>query len=318
MNTTRFPAYQVIDGLKFAKMYVPENVRKARSYVPRDEDLVMVSYVKCGNNWLEQILQLILHRGESAANYMEFHKWTLYPELTGMHYLNKAQPPRFLKTHFPYEHQLKNPKAKFIYLTRNPLDTCVSFYYYVRGAPMYDFEDGSFDDFVQAFVMGEVERGDYCDHLLSWYSHRTKPNVFLVTYEQLKEDFRNTVLSIAGFMGAEYRSMLEEDDTVYRNLVEKSSVSFMKKLCRVDRPVLEKQAGEDQFFLDAMNRLYRPVHREDVEVKDSAVVRKGVVGEWKAHFSQHHLDLVSDWIDRKRAAGVIREIWGDLDLGGIV
>ncbi|KAH9384485.1 hypothetical protein HPB48_026493 [Haemaphysalis longicornis] len=245
---------------------------------------------------------------------MEFHKWTPYPELTGMHYLNKAQPPRFLKTHFPYEHQLKNPKAKFIYLPRNPLDTCVSFYYYVRGAPMYDFEDGSFDDFVQAFVMGEVERGDYCDHLLSWYSHSTKPNVFLVTYEQLKEDFRNTVLSIAGFMGAEYRSMLEEDDTVYRNLVEKSSVSFMKKLCRVDRTVLEKQADEDQFFLDAMNRLYR----EDVEVKDSAVVRKGVVGEWKAHFSQHHLDLVSDWIDRKRAAGVIREIWGDLDLGGIV
>ncbi|KAH9370245.1 sulfotransferase ssu-1-like [Haemaphysalis longicornis] len=314
MAPTRFPAYQLIDGLKFANTYLPENVRSARSYMPRDDDLVMVCYLKCGNNWLEQIIQLILHRGESAANFIEFHKRAPYPELIGIRYLNEAQPPRFLKTHFPYEHQLKNPKAKFIYLTRNPLDTCVSFYYYVRSAAVYEFEDGSFDDFVQAFVMGEVERGDYCDHLLSWYPHRNEPNMFFVTYEQLKGDFRNTVLSLAGFIGPEYRRMLEEDETVYRNVVEKSSVSFMKKLCQVDEAVLEKLTDEERPFLDAAERFYKG----NVKVGESSVVRKGVVGDWKAHFSQHQLDLVRDWIERKRAAGVIREIWRDMDLGGIV
>lgn len=314
MAPTRFPAYQMIDGLKFANTYLPENVRSARSYMPRDNDLVMVCYLKCGNNWLEQIIQLILHRGESAANFIEFHKRAPYPELIGIRYLNEAQPPRFLKTHFPYEHQLKNPKAKFIYLTRNPLDTCVSFYYYVRSAAVYEFEDGSFDDFVQAFVMGEVERGDYCDHLLSWYPHRNEPNMFFVTYEQLKGDFRNTVLSLAGFIGPEYRRMLEEDETVYRNVVEKSSVSFMKKLCQVDEAVLEKLTDEERPFLDAAERFYKG----NVKVGESSVVRKGVVGDWKAHFSQHQLDLVREWIERKRAAGVIREIWRDMDLGGIV
>ncbi|KAK8786454.1 hypothetical protein V5799_023770 [Amblyomma americanum] len=314
MSPRRIPAYQVIDGLKYSKAYLPENVRSIRAYMPQDDDLVMVSYLKCGNNWLEQIIQLILHRGESADNYAEFHRWCPYPELTGMRYLNEMQPPRFLKTHFTYEQQLKNPKAKFIYLTRNPLDVCVSFYYYVRGGDVYEFQDGTFDEFVEAFVSGEVERGDYFDHLLSWYPHCHEENVFFLTYEQLKQDFRTTVLSLAAFMGEEYRRMLEEDEDVYRKVFEKSSVSFMSKVCYIDKTVLERLTDKDQPFLDAAHRFTKTAVGN---LKGSGIVRKGVVGDWKSHFTQRHLDMIREWVARKQADSVIREIWGDMDLGGI-
>ncbi|KAL3238270.1 hypothetical protein MRX96_021950 [Rhipicephalus microplus] len=248
MSRRRFPVYQVIDGLKYSKTYLPENVRAIRDYMPQDDDLVLVSYLKCGNNWLEQIIELILHKGESADNYAEFHRWCPYPELTGMRYLHDMQPPRFLKTHFQYQQQLKNPKAKFIYLTRNPLDVCVSFYYYVRSGSVYHFEDGSFDDFVHAFVTAEVERGDYCDHLLSCL--------------------------------------------------------YWNKLTEKDQP-----------FIDAA---YRFKLASPGMLTGTTIVRKGVVGDWKSHFTQEHLELIREWIAKKNAAGVVRDIWADMDLGGIV
>nr|XP_050045157.1 sulfotransferase ssu-1-like isoform X2 [Dermacentor andersoni] len=315
MDFTRAPVYQVIDGLKYSKVYRPEHVRAVRAYTPQDDDLVLVSYLKCGNNWLEQIIQLILHGGESAANYAEFHRWCPYPELCGLRYLEEMEPPRFFKTHFRYEHQLKNPKAKFVYLARNPLDVCTSFYYYVLKGPQYDFKDCSFNDFVEAFVSGEVDRGDYLDHLLSWYPHRHEQNVLFITFEQLKQDFRGTVLSLASFMGEKYRRLLANDQDVYRMVVEKSNLSFMSKLCSVDKDGIAKLTEKDEPFLDACRR-FNAMNRD--RVKGPVIARKGIVGDWKNHFTNRHLGLVRQWIEKKEAAQVIREIWGDLDLGGIV
>ncbi|KAH6937671.1 hypothetical protein HPB50_003566 [Hyalomma asiaticum] len=315
MAFIRAPVYQVIDGLKYSIVYKPEHVRTVRAYKPQDDDLVLVSYLKCGNNWLEQIIQLILHRGESAENYAEFHRRCPYPELYGLRYLDEMEPPRFFKTHLPYEHQPKNPKAKFIYLARNPLDVCVSFYYYAHDGPQYDFENCSFDNFVEAFVNGEVDHGDYLDHLLSWYPHCQEENVFFVTFEELKRDFRGTVMSLAGFMGKKYSSLLRNEQEVFESVVEKSSVPFMSKLCTVDKESVSKMTEKDEPFLDASRR-FNATNRG--RIKGPVIVRKGVVGDWKAHFTDRQLELVRQWVEKKGAAQTIREIWRDLDLGGIV
>ncbi|KAL3238268.1 hypothetical protein MRX96_021949 [Rhipicephalus microplus] len=66
----------------------------------------------------------------------------------------------FFKTHFQYEHQMKNSKAKFIYVARNSTDVCVSFYHYTLDGPKYGFENCSCDDFLEAVVNGDVECGD--------------------------------------------------------------------------------------------------------------------------------------------------------------
>ncbi|KAL1442042.1 hypothetical protein MTO96_008050 [Rhipicephalus appendiculatus] len=295
MAPRRAPVYQVIDGLKYSNTYLPEYVRAIRNYMPQDDDLVLVSYLKCGNNWLEQIIQLILHRGESAENYAEFHRWCPYPEMTGMDYLNNMQPPRFFKTHFQYQQQLKNPKGQ-VHLPYPQSARCLRLILSLRP---------------ESF---EVERGDYCDHLLSWYAHRHEENVFFLTFEHLKNDFRNTVLSLAGFMGEQYRRMLVEDEDVYRNVVEKSSVPYMSKMCYVDQSVIDKLTEKDKPYIEAVHRYMLATPGK---MKGSNIVRKGAVGDWQSHFTPRHLELIREWIAKRNAAPVIRDLWGDMDLGGI-
>ncbi|KAH6928259.1 hypothetical protein HPB50_013303 [Hyalomma asiaticum] len=240
MKPKQVPVYHVIDGLKYCTGYTAENVRQALSYMPKDGDIVMVSYVKVGNNWLEQIIQLILYRGESATGTLDYHMRTPYPELVGTAWLEQMPSPRFMKTHFDYSRQPINPKARYVYLARNPLDVCVSFYHFTRSLEAYKFQDGSFDDFFEIFVNGETDWGDYLDHLASWYARREDDNVLFVTYEQLKKDFRTTVLKVARFLGSHYEDTLLNEPGVFQQLEEKSSIPFMTKLLEVD----EKTASD--------------------------------------------------------------------------
>ncbi|KAM7301207.1 putative sulfotransferase [Ixodes scapularis] len=230
MQARRIPATQDIDGVKYATVYRAEHVRQALSFMPEDGDIVLVSHAKCGNNWLQQIMQLILHRGQSAQSLEEFSRRTPFLELLGTGPVKRMLPPRFMKTHFPYWEQPMNHNAKYVYITRNPLDVCTSFYHYTKSMPVYKFQDGTFDDFFELFVTGENVRGDFFDHLKSWYEHKDDVNVFLVTYEELKRNFRDTLLRLARFLGEEYAQQLEDDDSFYKMVFEKSSAPFMSKL----------------------------------------------------------------------------------------
>lgn len=72
---------------------------------------------------------------------------------------------------------------------------------------------------------------------------------------------------------------------------------------------------KDQPFIDAAHRFTLSTSGK---LKGTGIVRKGVVGDWKSHFTQRHLDLMREWIAKRNAAAAIREIWADMDLGEIV
>ncbi|CAN7974818.1 unnamed protein product, partial [Ixodes persulcatus] len=169
MSSRCVPCYQDIDGVTYSLGCTVDLVRSALSFVPHGEDTVMVSPLKCGNNWLEQIMQLILYRGQSANDLTEYHKPTAYIGMVGTGPLKDMHPPRFFKTHFSYERQPMNPKAKYV---KTGIDVCVSFYHFTRSVPVYRFRDGTFDDFFELFVTGQNDRGDFFDHLMSWYPHK--------------------------------------------------------------------------------------------------------------------------------------------------
>lgn len=309
------PVYHVVEGLKYSTGYTAENVRQALSYMPRDGDIVMVSYVKVGNNWLEQIIQLILHRGDSATGTADYHMRTPYPELLGTAYLESMPAPRFMKTHFDHSRQPINPRARYVYLARNPLDVCVSFFHFTRSIEAYKFQEGSFDDFFDLFVAGETDWGDYLDHLASWYEHRHDANVLFVTYEQLKRDFRDTVLRVARFLGSDYEDMLLHDAGVYDKLVQKSSIPFMKQLLEVNEHTKYEMAATDNGAIqDAMSRLLRD---DDGKVRRVTLVRKGVIGDWKSLFTAEHLRRMRERISDKGVAHIVTDLWGAEDLGGV-
>ena len=57
--------------------------------------------------------------------------------------------------------------GKFIYLVRNPLDVCVSFYFHLSHQVEGGY-NGTFDDFFQEWVRGETAFGSWIDHILSF------------------------------------------------------------------------------------------------------------------------------------------------------
>ncbi|KAM7286228.1 putative sulfotransferase [Ixodes scapularis] len=316
MSPKRFPAYQDIDGVKYALGYRAVDIREALSYMPRNGDIVMVSHLKCGNNWLEQIMQLILYKGQSAKTMSEFHQRTPYLELVGTSQLEAMPPPRFYKTHFPYELQPINSEAKYVYITRNPLDVCVSFYHYTCLMPIYKFDGGAFDDFFELFVTGQTDHGDIIDHLVSWYKHKDDNNVLILTYEDLKRDFRNTVLRLAFFLGEEYARSLERDEELYQGIVEQSSISFMSKFLFLKDDKLKSTGvrGEDPYS----KAVRRFLCDEPGQSRRIELVRKGAVGDWKTLFKRQHLDRLRCRIQEKGATQILQDLWNVEDLGELI
>ncbi|CAN7941633.1 unnamed protein product [Ixodes hexagonus] len=224
--------------------------------------------------------------------------------------------PRFYKTHFPYGRQAMNPKAKYVYLTRNPLDVCVSLYHFTRSLPVYKFEDGTFDAFFELFVTGKTDRGDFIDHLMSWYQHKDDCNVLFVTYEELKRDFTSTVLRLSRFLGEDYARELTVSKELFEKIEEQSSLPFMTKLLEVTQDSMKRiEENKESGIFDAVRRF---VCDDSGELRFTNIVRKGVVGDWKTLLNEEHLDRLSRRVQEKGAISVFEALWKREDLGGIV
>jgi len=100
-----------------------------------------------------------------------------------------------LRTHLPYHLLSQNPKAKYLWIVRNPKDVCVSYYYHcIQIGSKY--ENMSFSEYFQHWINGEVSYGSYFDHVLSWWSHKDDANVTWMVYETYENILRK--LSIIG------------------------------------------------------------------------------------------------------------------------
>ncbi|KAG8158366.1 hypothetical protein JTE90_022058, partial [Oedothorax gibbosus] len=76
--------------------------------------------------------------------------------------------PCILKTHLPFGRAPWSDKGpKYICVSRNPKDCCVSFFYHYKLLYSLDF-----DHFFEMFIEGRVNFGDYFDHLKIWEEQR--------------------------------------------------------------------------------------------------------------------------------------------------
>ena len=76
----------------------PECVDFALNYRPRDDDLFVVSYPKCGTTWTQQIIYLVLNHGVPQKNNKQFI-FDTYLEVKGSETTLKP----IIKTHLWFE-----------------------------------------------------------------------------------------------------------------------------------------------------------------------------------------------------------------------
>lgn len=180
-----------------------------RGFVPRADDLFVVTYPRSGTTWTRQILHLLCNGGEQGES--DFHQTVPYldysmiglPVPEHVDYLMGLTTPRYLTTHFPYNFMPDAGTAlgRYIYVARNPKDCAVSTYYFYLSLAHMGF-DGTWAEFFELYMAGLVINGDGFAHVLGWWqASQMGDNILFLTYEQLQKDLPDAVAQIAHFIG---------------------------------------------------------------------------------------------------------------------
>jgi LPS sulfotransferase NodH len=162
----------------------------------------------------------------------------------------------------------------------------VSFYHHTRGfVRHYDFADGTFDDFFECFVRGEVDFGDYFDHLASWLPKVGEANVLFLVYEQMLADPRAAVVAIGEFLGGA-AARVAADRALLERIVAASSFDSMRRDQR--RWSSERPANMPEF------------------------VRRGVAGDWANHFSRAQAARLAAKFSERTRGTRAETLWPDV------
>ncbi|KAG0418452.1 hypothetical protein HPB47_004800 [Ixodes persulcatus] len=309
--------YRSVGSYYTATHFPDEILREALSYEHQPEDVFIVTYPKCGTSWMQGILYQIYTNGAPVESIEDFVTRMPFLERMGVEGLaDLPRPGSAIKTHMLYDEDRVSKRAKYIYVARNPYDCCVSFYNHYKLFPLYQFEDGTFEQFFEQFMRGEVEFGDYFDHLLSWYPHRDEPNVLFMTYEDLKQDTRFWVQKLADFLGSRYGDNLRQDPDAMERILDATSVANVRELFRRERDhqrqVTTKTPIDEMprwavLFQEAAGDLLKKPHAGEF-------VRKGMVGDWKNYFKPEQIERMKRKA-RERCNGInVMELWKHLGI----
>lgn len=282
----RKPSYTMHDGFRMPRGFPVEGFASALQYQAQPGDVFIATYPKCGTTWAQHIVYMILNGGEALPPERSVSEVFPHLEEVGKETVAALAEPRLIKTHLPFAMTPYHREAKYIYVARNPFDCAVSFYHHTRGfVKHYDFAEGTFDDFFECFLTGEVDFGDYFDNLMSWYEHKDDDNALFLTYEQMKANPAKAVAAIGLFLGPGAARVVQDSNTLERILHHSSFESMRKDQQRWSS---ERPHGMPEF------------------------VRKGTVGDWVSHFSGDQARrLVEKFSQRTRGTGA-DELWPDI------
>ncbi|KAH9375274.1 hypothetical protein HPB48_010834 [Haemaphysalis longicornis] len=124
--------FRNIEGMHLSKAFPDDAIRSTLQYKPQPGDLFIVSYPKCGTTWSQHIVYNILMDGQEPEDPLEAILRLPFLELQGAEAAVYAPRPAAFKTHLPFNKVPYSPYAKYIYITRNPYDCCVSYYYHTK------------------------------------------------------------------------------------------------------------------------------------------------------------------------------------------
>ncbi len=208
----------------------PTSVRKGAGYVPQANDLFIVSQMKCGTTWLQQLAYEVSMRGQgNLSDTGHVHLYAMSPWLESFNSISVKKAPRvgqnqrkIIKTHFPASLCPYSDRAKYLYITRHPVSCFASTYDFTRTlvGPMAP----DIQTMLERFCSDRMWWGPWPDHVKGyWDLAKAHSNVLFIHFEDMKQDVGATIRRVAEFLNG---SLTEEEITT---VIDKCSFEYMKK-----------------------------------------------------------------------------------------
>ncbi|EAZ07619.1 cytosolic sulfotransferase 5 [Oryza sativa Japonica Group] len=263
-------------------------------FVPRDDDVLLATYPKCGTTWLKALSFAIANRHRhpvvSAGHHplltQSPHDLVPFIELPFRHIhplaaaLDAIPSPRLLGTHMP--HHLLPPRigCRIVYLCREPKDVVISTWHFMN--KVIEGFSIDFDKAFELFVDGCSPFGPIWNHYLGyWNKHVEEPDrVLFLKYDDMMADPAGHVKKLAEFLRVPFT-----DDEVDAGVVEEVvRLCSFEKLSRlpVNSSVVAGRVGVDE----------RPM-------KNSVFFRKGKVRDWKNYLTEEMAKKLDAAIEEK-------------------
>jgi hypothetical protein len=175
-------------------------IRLARlEFIPRPDDVFIVTYPRSGTTWMQMILYQLTSDGNMDFPHIyEYCPWFERSSRSALGFEARLSP-RLFKSHLTYRKIPKGP-CKYIYIARDGKDVAVSYYHLYRD---YSGFEGTFSEFFDRYLRGKVEFGSWFEHVRGWWRHRNDPNVLFLRYEDLLDDLEGGIRKIIAFCGFE-------------------------------------------------------------------------------------------------------------------
>ena len=256
-----------------------------KEFVVKDGDVFIVTYPRSGTTWTEQMVHLLVNKGEQGEQRLtDAVPWleTLPHRPNSMIEFLEAMPQRRLFTsHLPYPlmPHIDNTSAKIVYVARNPKDVAISTYFHNQSKGGYE---GSWDEYFQLFLYSDVGFGPYFDHVLPWWQASQKDkNILFLMYENIKHDHAGNVAKLASFLD------IQTDSQLIETVVRLSSFQSMTSNETTNFEWIPQKADKPKHF------------------------RRGDIGDWRNHFSPEQSQQMDDLFMKKMKGSDLQFDFGD-------